>query len=41
MLLRATGERRLELAGIALAIGAAALCGAYILVFGRAVSVAR
>jgi drug/metabolite transporter (DMT)-like permease len=40
-LLRGTGEHRLELAGIALAIGAAALYGAYILIFERAVSAAR
>ena len=37
VLLRGTGEHRLELAGIALAILAAALYGAYILVFARAV----
>ncbi|HMG99215.1 MAG TPA: EamA family transporter, partial [Gaiellales bacterium] len=40
-LLRGTGAHRLELAGIALAILAAAIYGAYILVFERAVSAAR
>ncbi len=40
-LLRGTGEHRLELAGIALAILAAAIYGAYILVFERAVGAAR
>jgi drug/metabolite transporter (DMT)-like permease len=40
-LLRGTGEHRLELAGISLAIVAAALYGAYILVFARAVGTAR
>jgi drug/metabolite transporter (DMT)-like permease len=40
-LLRGTGAHRLELAGIALAIVAAAIYGAYILVFERAVSAAR
>ena len=40
-LLRGTGAHRLELAGIALAMLAAALYGAFILVFARAVSVAR
>ena len=40
-LLRGTGDHRLDLAGIALAITAAALYGAYILVFERAVSEAR
>ena len=40
-LLRGTGEHRLELAGIALAIAAAALYGAYILVFAHAVGAAR
>jgi drug/metabolite transporter (DMT)-like permease len=40
-LLRGTGEHRLELAGIALAVVAAAMYGAYILVFDRAVSTAR
>jgi drug/metabolite transporter (DMT)-like permease len=41
VLLRGTGEHRLELAGIALAILAAALYGAFILVFARAVDEAR
>ena len=41
VLLRGTGEHRLELAGIALAILAAALYGAYILVFERAVNTTR
>ena len=41
VLLRGTGEHRLEFAGIALAVAAAALYGAYILVFERAVSAAR
>jgi drug/metabolite transporter (DMT)-like permease len=40
-LLRGAGEHRLELAGIALAVLAAALYGAYILIFERAVSAAR
>ena len=40
-LLRGTGEHRLEVGGIALAVLAAALYGAYILVFERAVSAAR
>ena len=40
-LLRGTGAHRLELAGIALAVAAAALYGAFILVFERAVSAAR
>ncbi len=40
-LLRGTGEHRLELTGIALAVLAAALYGAYILVFARAVAEAR
>jgi drug/metabolite transporter (DMT)-like permease len=40
-LLRGTGEHRLELGGIALALCAAALYGAYILIFERAVSAAR
>ncbi len=40
-LLRGTGEHRLEVAGIVLAIVAAALYGAFILVFERAVSAAR
>ncbi len=40
-LLRGTGEHRLELGGIALAVLAAALYGAYILVFERAVNAAR
>jgi drug/metabolite transporter (DMT)-like permease len=40
-LLRGTGEHRLQLAGIALAVLAAALYGAYILVFARAVGAAR
>jgi drug/metabolite transporter (DMT)-like permease len=40
-LLRGTGEHRLELAGIALAILAAVLYGAFILVFERAVGAAR
>ena len=40
-LLRGTGEHRLELGGIALAVLAAALYGAFILVFERAVSAAR
>jgi drug/metabolite transporter (DMT)-like permease len=41
VLLRGTGEHRLELAGVALAILAAALYGAFILVFARAVEAAR
>jgi drug/metabolite transporter (DMT)-like permease len=41
VLLRGTGEHRLELTGIALAILAAALYGAYILIFARAVGAAR
>jgi drug/metabolite transporter (DMT)-like permease len=40
VLLRGTGAHRLELAGIALAVLAAALYGAYILVFARAVAAA-
>jgi drug/metabolite transporter (DMT)-like permease len=40
-LLRGTGGHRLEFAGITLAIVAAALYGAFILVFERAVSAAR
>jgi drug/metabolite transporter (DMT)-like permease len=40
-LLRGTGGHRLELAGIALAMLAAALYGAFILVFERAVNAAR
>src|SRR3954470_12737847 len=40
-LLRGTGEHRLELAGIALAVLAAAVYGAYLLVFERAVKTAR
>ena len=40
-MLRGTGEHRLELAGIALAILAAAPHGAFILVFARAVHEAR
>jgi drug/metabolite transporter (DMT)-like permease len=40
-LLRGTGAHRLELAGIALAMLAAAIYGAYILIFARAVSAAR
>jgi drug/metabolite transporter (DMT)-like permease len=40
-LLRGTGDHRLELAGIALAVAAAALYGAFILVFERAVGAAR
>jgi drug/metabolite transporter (DMT)-like permease len=40
-LLRGTGAHRLELAGIGLAMLAAALYGAYILVFARAVGAAR
>ena len=40
-LLRGTGEHRLELAGIALALVAAAVYGAFILVFARAVAAAR
>jgi drug/metabolite transporter (DMT)-like permease len=41
LLLRGTGAHRLEFAGIALAVLAAALYGAFILVFARAVSMAR
>ncbi len=41
VLLRGTGEHRLELAGIVLAIVAAAVYGAYLLVFERAVGAAR
>ena len=41
VLLRGTGEHRLELGGIALAVLAAAIYGAYILVFARAVAAAR
>ncbi len=41
VLLRGTGEHRLELGGIALAVLAAAIYGAYILVFARAVGAAR
>src|SRR3954453_18578763 len=41
VLLRGTGEHRLELAGIALAVLAAAVYGAYLLVFERAVGTAR
>ena len=41
VLLRGTGEHRLELAGIALAVLAAAVYGAYLLVFARAVGAAR
>jgi drug/metabolite transporter (DMT)-like permease len=41
VLLRGTGEHRLELGGIALAILAAALYGGFILVFARAVAAAR
>jgi len=41
VLLRGTGAHRLEFAGIALAVLAAALYGAFILVFARAVSAAR
>jgi len=40
VLLRGTGEHRLELAGIGLAVLAAALYGAYLLVFERAVRTA-
>jgi drug/metabolite transporter (DMT)-like permease len=40
VLLRGTGEHRLELAGIALAVLAAAIYGAYLLVFDRAVRAA-
>jgi drug/metabolite transporter (DMT)-like permease len=40
-LLRGTGAHRLELTGIALAMLAAALYGAFILVFARAVGTAR
>ena len=40
-LLRGTGDHRLQLAGIALAVLAAALYGAYILVFARAVGAAH
>jgi drug/metabolite transporter (DMT)-like permease len=40
-LLRGTGEHRLELAGIGLAVLAAGLYGAFILVFARAVGAAR
>ncbi len=41
VLLRGTGGHRLELAGIALAVVAAALYGAFILVFARAVGASR
>jgi drug/metabolite transporter (DMT)-like permease len=41
VLLRGTGAHRLEFGGIALAVLAAALYGAFILVFARAVSTAR
>jgi len=41
VLLRGTGAHHLELAGIVLAIVAAAVYGAYLLVFARAVDVAR
>ena len=41
VLLRGTGAHSLELAGIVLAVLAAALYGAYILVFERAVNTAR
>jgi drug/metabolite transporter (DMT)-like permease len=41
VLLRGTGNHRLEVAGIALAVLAAAIYGAYLLVFERAVGTAR